>query len=223
MKRFLTMLAIMAIAMTGVFAEEPTTEPSGGTGSFVATGSTWSEAGGSATLEVTLDLGEDSPLGKYYEIGFTDTDVNGFSADDFYAEERAFGTVTNVPLDKVTDDDDVENSDPIYVYWAIRAAKDTKYNIGLSLPGNMTADSDSEGITWSVTPGEGADSTAPITTAEANTAVTDEDVKVVTAADKMVIGCFPITISTENLRSRTELDYENEYKAILTLTVKSAT
>lgn len=222
MKRFLVMLAIMAIAMAGVFAAEPATESTGGSGSFVATGSAWSDAGGSATLEVTLDLGPESPLGKYYEVGFTDTDVTDFSADDFYAEVRTFGKVTTVALDKITDTDDVENSDPVYVYWAIRATKGSKYNIGLSLPGNMTVGSDSTGINWSVTPGKGADSTTAITTTQAGGEVGKEDVKVVTANEKMVIGCFPITISTENLRSKTDIDYKNEYKTTLTLTVKGA-
>lgn len=214
MKRFLVMLAIMAIAMTAVFAEP-------GTGILKQTGSEWTGSG-SATLEVTLDLGPESPLGKYYEVGFTDTDVSEFSADDFYGTEetpRQFSNLTTIALDKVTEDDDVENSDPVYVYWAIRATKDSKYNIGLSLPGNMTTVSDTSGIAWSVTPGTGADSTDAITTSTANVQVGNENVKAVTAAEEMVIGCFPITISTENLRSNTKLDYVNDYKTTLTLTV----
>ena len=212
MKRFLVMLAIMAIAMTGVFAVE-------GTGSYVWTDELTGATTDKATLEVTLDLTPESEYGRYYQIGFTENDnVASLTADDLESIEP----VKTIDLATLTETDDLTNSD-VNVYWAIRIPSDESVNIGLKLGGNMTASSsDQSGIKWSVTPGEGATKQDVLTTSAvgAGGAASEEAVVSVQGTGALKFGSFPITISTVDLRT-TEIKYE-KYSAELTVMVTGA-
>ena len=212
MKRFLVMLAIMAIAMTGVFAVE-------GTGSYVWTDELTGATTDKATLEVTLDLTPESEYGRYYQIGFTENDnVASLTADDLESIEP----VKTIDLATLTETDDLTNSD-VNVYWAIRIPSNESVNIGLKLGGNMTATSDqSTGIKWSVTPGEGATKQDVLTTSAvgAGGAASEEAVVSVQGTGALKFGSFPITISTVDLRT-TEIKYE-KYSAELTVMVTGA-
>lgn len=209
MKRFLVMLAIMAIAMTGVFAAE-------GTGSYVLTDELTGATTDKATLEVTLDLTPESEYGRYYQIGFTKEDnVASFTADDLESIEP----VKTIALATLTETDDLTNSD-VNVYWAIRIPSDESVNIGLKLGGNMTASSsDPSGIKWSVTPGEGATKKDALTTTAVGEggAASEEAVVSVQGTGALAFGSFPITISTVDLRT-TAIEYK-KYSAELTVMV----
>lgn len=214
MKRFLTMLAIiMAIAMTGVFAAE-------GTGSYVLTDNLTGASTDKATLEVTLDLSPESAYGRYYQIGFTMEDnVSNFAADDLESIEP----VKTIALATLTETDDLTNSD-VNVYWAIRIPSEESVNIGLKLGGNMTSDSDkSEGVKWSVTPGEGASKQDALTTSGVGegSEVSEEAVVSVQGTGALKFGSFPITISTVDLRKK-QIEYYEKYIAELTVMITGA-
>ena len=209
MKRFLTMLAIMAIAMTGVFAAE-------GTGSYVLTDNLTGASTDKATLEVTLDLSPESAYGRYYQIGFTKKDnVSNFAADDLESIEP----VKTIALATLTETDDLTNSD-VNVYWAIRIPSEESVKIGLKLGGNMISTTDqTTGIKWSVTPGEGATNRDALTTSGVGELGSDSEEAVISVQGTGVLkfGSFPITISTVDLRT-TEIEYE-EYSAKLTVMI----
>lgn len=207
MKKVLVMLAVMAIAMGVVVAAE-------GTGEYAVNALTDASTD-KATLEVTLDLGPNSNLGKHYQIGFTTTDVKGFSAEDLGT--TGIAPLKTVALDKATTDGDLTHDETVYVYWAIKAPKAESENIklGLSLPGNMTSATDTEnGIKWSVTP----DGITAIETETVGAAVSNEAVKKVQTTGEMIIDCMPITISTVDLRG-TNTTKEESYSTTLTLSI----
>lgn len=206
MKKVLVMLAVMAIAM-GVVVAAP------GTGEYAVNVLTDARTD-KATLEVTLDLGSGSNLGKHYQIGFTSTNVKDYTPAQLDAGITPLKTVA---LDKATTDGDLTHEEPVYVYWAIKAPKAESENIklGLSLPGNMTSDTDTEnGVKWSVTP-EGVDA---IATTAVGTAASNDAVKKVKTTGEMIIDCMPITISTVDLRE-TSTTKEESYSTTLTLSI----
>ena len=207
MKKVLVMLAVMAIAM-GVVVAAP------GTGEYAVNVLTDARTD-KATLEVTLDLGPNSALGKHYQIGFTTTDVKGFSAGDLGT--TGIAPLKTVALDKATTDGDLTHHEKVYVYWAIKAPQANSENIklGLSLPGNMTSASDTaNGIKWSVTP-EGVDA---IATTYVGTPESNDEVKKIKTTGEMIIDCMPITISTVDLRG-TSTTEEESYSTTLTLSI----
>lgn len=214
MKKVLVMLAIMAIAI-GVVIAEPA-----GTGEYAVNKLTNAETD-KATLEVTLDLGGSSSLLNHYQIGFTSTDVSGYSAADL---DNGITPLKTVALDQATTDGDLTHDEEVYMYWAIKAPSSASENIkiGLSLAGNMTSDTDtsdtdtSDGIKWSVTPGSGD----AIETAAVNSSVSDDDVVKVKTTGEMIINCLPLTISTVDLRENTTYE-EETYRTELTVMVAS--
>lgn len=205
MKKFLVMLAIMAIAVSGAFAAE-------GTGAWVGTG-TESPVNKNATMEVTLDLSSESTLGKYYMIGFTSS-VAGLSSTSLEVEP-----LKTVALNTATTTGDFTTQGDVYVYWAIKDSS-TKYDIQLSLDNDLTTSSEEEGnkfVKWSVTPtSEGLKLTSNGTGTESQNKSTVVGNSIGGAAG-MQTGSNKITISTEDLL---ESSYaEGEYTGTLTVTI----
>lgn len=216
MKKFLLTLAMLAIAI-GMVVATP--------GEYVTNNLT-TVTTDKATLEVTLDLSSTSNLNKHYQIGFTNEPVNATTTIDSI---DARDPLTTIELDLATTSGDVANSNPAYVYWAIKAPVSESIKIGLSLPGNMISEGDeTTGVKWSVTPGSvtpgsGPDSvkvsTDVIATTNVSTGDSNEAVVTITGTGTMVTGSFPITISTVDLRTTTTV--QEEYSSTLTVTIKN--
>lgn len=205
MKKFLVMLAIMAIAVSGAFAVE-------GTGAWVGTG-TESPVNKNATMEVTLDLSSGSVLGKYYMIGFTSS-VASLSSTNLEVEP-----LKTVALNTATTTGDFTTQGDVYVYWAIKDSS-TKYDIQLSLDNDLTTSSEEEGdkfVKWSVTPtSEGSKLISDGTGRVSQNKSTVVGNSIGGAAD-MQVGSNKITISTEDLLNSSYA--EGEYTGTLTVTI----
>ena len=172
MKKFLVMLAILAIAIAGVSAEARWTGTTLGDDS-------------KATVQVSLNLGGD--LGKYYQIGFSEeevtpeTDLSTLSPD------------TEIVLDQEQNSGEIQNAaNSSYVYYAIQIPSNESVNIGFEIAENLKADGDSEGIAWTASANSntakvGADGKAVITKVQGN--------------GELQVNSFPVTVSTSGLRS----------------------
>ena len=101
MKKFLVMLAIMAIAIGAVGAA---------TGQYVVDKLTNSDTD-RAALEVTLDLSGESALANHYQIGFTGEDVTGKGVTDL----ASITAVDTIALDTATPAGEITHNGDLYV------------------------------------------------------------------------------------------------------------
>ena len=201
MKKVLTLLAIMAIAMGMVFA----VEGNGGASSSTVDGV------GSATMEVTLNLSGD--LKNYYEIGFSTAPVTSVPTDGTITQK------TTIALDDSTGaDGNIKNSDEVYVYWVIKG--DT-VDLTLSTGDGLKSDSSGADVEWKAvlsTPTSGTLDAATATSADSVSAsiigINGESESGANA------GSAKLDISTVNLL--TTADVKGNYTGTLTLTVAAA-
>ena len=218
MKKVLTLLAIMAIAMGVVFAAE-------GTGSDSTT-SQGSLSGVSATLVATLDLTEEQYT-NYFEIGFTGSAVSYETGSNNALPE--IEPITTVPLE-VTEGGEAQNTDgTAHVYWIIKG-NTSPVTVSLTTGAAMAKDGgdptiawkasatpitvdfgvgDAETVTKEATATSSSDSTNPVTVAKIDNPT----------ASKVVAGSTPLSISTVGLLTTT---VENAvYSGTLTLNIKA--
>ena len=181
MKKVLVMLAIMAIAMGSVFSADPAPM---GTGSQIETDFNSLDP---ATLQVTLDLGSESGLGKHYQVGFSSAAVEKI-AD--VADART------LPLKTPTATGDLSGT--TNVYWAIKDTASTTYKIALNIAANLKSDNDNTGIAWKVAVGEGGEAEEDVTVSDASTYTT---IKTIETTGGFDVDSLPLTISTVGLRS----------------------
>lgn len=206
MKKVLTLLAIMAIAMGVVFAAE-------GTGS----GSTTSQeslSGVSATLEATLDLTEEQYT-QYFEIGFTGSAVSYETGSNNALPE--IEPITTVPLE-VTEGGEAQNTDgSAHVYWIIKG-NTSPVTVSLTTGAAMAKDGGKATIAWkaSATPitvdfgdedAETVTSGVAAVTSSSNTTNPGSPVTVATidnpTSSKVVAGSTALSISTVGLLTTT--------------------
>ena len=192
MKKFLVMLAILAIAIAGVSAEARWT------GTTLDTNS-------KAEVQVSLDLGGD--LGRYYQIGFSEVEVT--PATDL----ATLSLETEIVLDQEQNSGEIQNAaNSTYVYYAVQIPSGESVNIGFEIAKNLTADGDDEGIVWTAsansktaTAGE-SEGKAVITTVQGN--------------GELQVDSFPVTVSTSGLRSHEYV--AKKYTGNLVVTVSAS-
>lgn len=180
MKKVLVMLAVMAIAMGSVFSADPAPM---GTGSQTATNLSSLDP---ATLQVTLDLGSESGLGKHYQVGFSSVEVKDI---DDVADAKT------LPLETPTATGDLSGT--TNVYWAIKDSASLSYKIALNIAANLKSDSDNTGIAWKVAVGEGGEA-EEVTVSDASTYTA---IKTISTTGGFDVDSLPLTISTVGLRS----------------------
>lgn len=203
MKKVLTLLAVMAIAMGMVFA----VEGNGGASSSTVDGV------GSATMEVTLDMSADSDLKNYYEIGFSTTSVSAVPTDGYITQKK-----TTIALNDSTGaDGNIKNSDDVYVYWII---KGDNVNLSLTTGDGLVSDDGGTDVEWKAVlsaPTSGTLST-PETTSE--NAETPASITGIDGSTNVAAGSAKLDISTVKLL--TTADVKGNYTGTLTLTVAAA-
>lgn len=203
MKKVLTLLAVMAIAMGMVFAVEGTGSVSGS-----ASEGTADFANKSATLEVALTL--DGSTGSYFEIGFANKEIS--SLDDVTSD----AVIKTLTLDQLSNGGDYSNADgTAYVYWVVKNLNDEDVKIQLTAGDAMAEDGEGgTSINWKAT--------ATTDSASVSTDSTDKDVAVVASvnakdAATAVVDSAALTVSTVDLLNTTVS--EASYSGTLTLTI----
>lgn len=203
MKKVLTLLAVMAIAMGMVFAVEGTGSVSGS-----ASEGTADFANKSATLEVALTL--DGSTGSYFEIGFANKEIS--SLDDVTSD----AVIKTLTLDQLSNGGDYSNADgTAYVYWVVKNLNDEDVKIQLTAGDAMAEDGEGGTfINWKAT--------ATTDSASVSTDSTDKDVAVVASvnakdAATAVVDSAALTVSTVDLLNTTVS--EASYSGTLTLTI----
>lgn len=202
MKKVLTLLAVMAIAMGMVFA----VEGNGGASSSTVDGV------GSATMEVTLDMSADSDLKNYYEIGFSTAPVSAVPTDGSITQK------TTIALNDSTGaDGNIKNSDDVYVYWII---KGDNVNLSLTTGDGLVSDDGGTAVEWKAVlsaPTSGTLSTPETTSKNAETPAS---IMGIDGSTNVAAGSAKLDISTVNLL--TTADVKGNYTGTLTLTVAAA-
>ena len=205
MKKVLTLLAIMAIAMGMVFAD--------GTGSVSgeATGSDQLDfSNKTATLDVTLDL-TDGKLGKYFEIGFASEAIGAIGENNAVPTAKV---LTSLELTETTSGGDVQNAaDTAFIYWIIKG--NPKLKISLSADGAMTGETDTNKINWKVS----WDTNKSIGTDKnysTNTSASYSGVQVHADEKTIDVGYKPLTIITQDISEAAA----DSYSGKLTLTIE---
>lgn len=203
MKKVLTLLAVMAIAMGMVFAVEGTGSVSGS-----ASEGTADFANKSATLEVALTL--DGSTGSYFEIGFANKEIS--SLDDVTSD----AVIKTLTLDQLSNGGDYSNADgTAYVYWVVKNLNDEDVKIQLTAGDAMAEDGEGgTSINWKAT--------ATTDSASVSTDSTDKDVAVVASVNAQdvataVVDSAALTVSTVDLLNTTVS--EASYSGTLTLTI----
>ena len=203
MKKVLTLLAVMAIAMGMVFAVEGTGSVSGS-----ASEGTADFANKSATLEVALTL--DGSTGSYFEIGFANKEIS--SLDDVTSD----AVIKTLTLDQLSNGGDYSNADgTAYVYWVVKNLNDEDVKIQLTAGDAMAEDGEGgTSINWKAT--------ATTDSASVSTDSTDKDVAVVASVNAKdvataVVDSAALTVSTVDLLNTTVS--EASYSGTLTLTI----
>lgn len=203
MKKVLTLLAVMAIAMGMVFAVEGTGSVSGS-----ASEGTADFANKSATLEVALTL--DGSTGSYFEIGFANKEIS--SLDDVTSD----AVIKTLTLAQLSNGGDYSNADgTAYVYWVVKNLNDEDVKIQLTAGDAMAEDGEGgTSINWKAT--------ATTDSASVSTDSTDKDVAVVASVNAKdvataVVDSAALTVSTVDLLNTTVS--EASYSGTLTLTI----
>lgn len=201
MKKVLTVLAIMAIAMGMVFAESNLS-------SSASTGSNLS-FDGSADLNVKFTPTTD--MTQFFDIGFSSNQINGL-VDGSIPDVTAKSDIT---LDQEVsggtgDYQNAENS--VYLYYIVKGAN---VKISMQADGDLTYSGISDGntISWKAEANKVEVSSSDVDATE---------VVEVDATSEIQVNSYPITISTVNLASKT-LKANQEYSSTLKLTIASAT
>lgn len=203
MKKVLTLLAIMAIAMGMVFAVAGNGSVSGSSSEGTADFS-----GQSATLEIALTL--DGSTGSYFEIGFANKEIS--KLDDVTSD----AVIKTLTLDQLSNGGDYSNADgTAYVYWVVKNLNDEDVKIQLKAGDAMAENGDGgTSIAWKAT--ATTDSTSVSTDSTNKTAA---DVASVNAKDasSVVVDSATLTVSTVDLLNTTVS--EASYSGTLTLTI----
>lgn len=217
MKKVLTLLAIMAIAMGMVFAD--------GTGSVSgeATGSDQLDfSNKTATLDVTLDL-TDGKLGKYFEIGFASEAIGAIGENNAVPTAKV---LTSLELTETTSGGDVQNAaDTAFIYWIIKGA-DVDISMKTGADMTTTEDTGSTKIKWkasTATSANGEGGIAGTSTSGAESVTKIADVKAVSDDSSTAVvksGSIPLTVSTVDLLTTSVVD--GSYSGILTLSISDS-
>ena len=217
MKKVLTLLAIMAIAMGMVFAD--------GTGSVsgeaTGDGNLDFSSNNTATLDVTLDL-TDGRLGKYFEIGFASEAIGAIGENNVVPTAKV---LTSLALTETTSGGDVQNAaDTAFIYWIVKGAN---VDISMQTGSDMTTTEDSNAtkIKWKAstatsTNGEGG--LAATSSSGAASAEKIADVNAVSGDSTAVVksGSIPLTVSTVDLLTTSVVD--GSYSGTLTLSISAS-
>ena len=209
MKKVLLVLAILAIAMTTVFAVE-------GTGS--ASNTSLDTKGTSATLEVTLNLTSD--LANYVEVGFSSNEVKTTNVGEGTANGVSDATVIKSIALTEANGGDLSNPDgTAYVYWIIKGLSGTTANITLEAGQHLAQESGDPTITWIATAktSEGDKSTTSYGQSGSASAAT---VATVISDGSLEVGSAPLKISTVDLLNTTVT--QGDYAGTLTIKIASA-
>ena len=200
MKKVLTVLAIMAIAMGMVFAESnlSSSASTGGNLSF----------DGSADLNVKFTPTTD--MTQFFDIGFSGNQITGL-VDGSIPDVTAKSDIT---LDQEVsggtgDYQNAENS--VYLYYIVKGAN---VKISMQADGDLTYSGISDGntISWKAKANDVEVSSSDVSATEVVTVDATSEIKAYS---------YPITISTVNLASKT-LKADQEYSSTLKLTIAAA-
>ena len=203
MKKVLTVLAIMAIAMGMVFAADgPSVSQSAG-----AEGSLTLDGSKTATLNVKFTPSDD--MAKFFEIGFSALEVT----------QPSTGVPSVTPTaDLVLEASDTmgdEASGSVYVYWII---KGVKVNIEMEAGANLSNIDDlSNTIKWKASVGDSATESGKSSSIVVNGST---PIDATSSEDPLKIGSTQVTVSTVDIAETAVTT--KEYSSSLTLSIKSA-
>ncbi len=193
MKKVLTLLAIMAIAMGVVFAESSVSDLS-------------ATANGTAELEVTLTL--DANTDSYYEFGFSSNEVTLTEAGDV----SDVTPLETLELTKVDGGDYSNAKTPAYVYWISKNLSGSEIKVEMAMSDQLTGTTNTESkIDWSAT----ANSKTATTLTSGSKSV---ELETIAAGGDLTVVSYPLTVTTENLLT-TEGIVADTYKSTLSLTI----
>lgn len=193
MKKVLTLLAIMAIAMGVVFAESSVSDLS-------------ATANGTAELEVTLTL--DANTDSYYEFGFSSNEVTLTDAGDV----SDVTPLETLALTKVDGGDYSNAKTPAYVYWISKNLSGSEIKVSMSMNDQLTGTTNVDSkIDWSAT----ANSKTATTLTPGSKSV---ELETIAASGDLTVVSYPLTVTTENLLT-TDGIVADTYKSTLSLTI----
>lgn len=193
MKKVLTLLAIMAIAMGVVFAESSVSDLS-------------ATANGTAELEVTLTL--DANTDSYYEFGFSSNKVTLTDASDV----SDVTPLETLALTKVDGGDYSNAKTPAYVYWISKNLSGSEIKVEMSMTDQLTGTTNVDSkIDWSATVNS---KTATTLTPGSKTV----ELETIAASRDLTVVSYPLTVTTENLLT-TDNIVADTYKSTLSLTI----
>ena len=205
MKKVLTVLAIMAIAMGMVFATE---------GSISSSGANLEALDFDQSAELNVTFTPTTEMATFFEVGFTEAPVEK-TADGGVPAVTPSTTLELAFRENATMGEDASGT--TYVYWIV---KGFKANVSIMAGDHMTnTDSVGTSIKWRATVGEDGNSTNSGETDSVDVATNIEGVTGGSTA-VVVVGSQPITISTVNLAS-TEFTANKTYSSKLTLQIES--
>ena len=202
MKKVLTVLAIMAIAMGMVFAVDP---GKGKISNSSSESGTLTTEGYSAELNVKFKATEN--MAKFFEIGFSNAEVKKTDDGDIPTVEAADTLELTAP-----DTIGADASGNIYVYWIV---KGINANVSMKAGGDMTTITDSTTIKWqaSVEDDKVTSSGDSAQTIQVNSSE-------ISADSGIVVDSQQITVSTVDI-ANTAIAANSEYSSTLTLTIAS--
>lgn len=205
MKKVLTVLAIMAIAMGMVFATE---------GSISSSGANLEALNFDQSAKLNVTFTPTTDMATFFEVGFTEAPVEE-TADGGVPVVNPSTTLELAFRENATMGEDASGT--TYVYWIV---KGFKADVSITAGNDMTNDdSDGTSIKWRATVGEDGNST---NSGESVSADVVTDIEGVTGGNTavVVVGSQPITISTVNLAG-TNFTANKTYSSKLTLQIES--
>ena len=199
MKKVLTVLAILAIAMGMTFAAD-VINVSGD----VPTGSE------SAQIKVVLDLSKETDLTKYFEIGFSSSPVTYTASED--PNLPTVAPLEEINLSENNNGEAVSAANSAYIYWIV---KNQKISISMKAGENLKSTSDTTGIVWTASANSVSSKAGDADATEVITVDATQE------GSKIIGSSTPLTVSTQNLLTNENLKAE-EYSSTLTLTISTA-
>lgn len=199
MKKVLTVLAIMAIAMGMVFATSNLTDSA-------STGNSLSFDG---SADLTVKFTPDTDMTQFFDIGFSSNAINGLTEDNSIPDVTAKNDIT-LTKEVSGGTGDYQNAESVYLYYIVKGAN---VRISMQAGDNLSYDSnDGDTISWKAVANDVEVSSSADAASEVVTVEATSEIKAYS---------YPITISTVNLASTT-LKADQEYSSTLKLTIAAA-